>query len=73
MTENQKPYISLKTSKPYSFAIEWIALNDEPGCLDWVEVSGQISVLLVADLYSVNHERVAVDVVRYRKECEVGK
>lgn len=57
----------------YEKAIEWIALNDEPTILDWNEVSHMVSVCLVADVFGFSTDRVAVDVVKFRKAHEVGK
>ncbi len=64
----------MRTPK-YMDAIEWIALNDDPGsqfALDWNEIKDQISIVLVADLFGVSNEIVAVAVCRYRKDHEVG-
>ena len=50
--------------------MQWIALNDGAGdstALDIDSVRGMVSVLLVADLFEVESERVARDVVKYRK------
>lgn len=55
----------------YRFAVEWIALNDESGgpeALDVEFVQSYITTGLVADLFGVTQERVAKDVVRYRKK-----
>jgi len=50
----------------YRDGIAWIALNDEPDDVDLDRVSGYISTLLLADLFAVDNEKVAADVVRYR-------
>lgn len=50
----------------YRVAIEWVALNDEPDELDVDEMSGLISVNLVAYLFGKSHESVAESVVKYR-------
>lgn len=52
----------------YREAAWWIALNDEPLELDLEVVESFISVGLVADIFGVSMERVARDVVRYRKQ-----
>lgn len=51
----------------YRRGVEWIALNDEAGSSDAEDVAGYISTLLLADLFGVEPERVARDVVRYRE------
>lgn len=51
----------------YRSAVAWIALNDEPGCRDTDTVSGFVSVVLTADLFAVEPQKVAADVVRYRE------
>ena len=52
----------------YRHAVSWIAVNDAPGDeLDELELAGFISVLLVADVFAVEAERVAGDVLRVRR------
>lgn len=51
----------------YRHGIELIALNDEAEELDPEVMRTIISVGLLADLFGVDVERVAADVVRYRK------
>ena len=53
----------------YRDAIAWIACKDDagtPDALNLEAVQGHISVCLIADLFGVEQERVARDVVRYR-------
>jgi hypothetical protein len=53
----------------YRVGIEWIALNDDDGsahALSISEVSGMISVALLADLFGKRAIEVAVDVVSFR-------
>jgi hypothetical protein len=50
----------------YRFGVAWIADNDDPSELDPEVVAGFISALLLADLFSVEPERVAADVIRAR-------
>jgi hypothetical protein len=53
----------------YRDAISWIAYNDDaggPDALNFEKVHGYTSVCLIADLFGVEQERVARDVVRYR-------
>ena len=52
--------------KTYKTAVQWIADNDEPTQFDAYEVSGFISVQLVADLYGKDSFDVALDVVNVR-------
>jgi hypothetical protein len=53
----------------YRHGIKWIALNDEPECLDPHSVSYQISSMLLCDLFDVDCGRVGHDIVRYRKQA----
>ena len=48
-------------------AVEWIAFNDEPTCMDEEVVSGFISVLLVADLFGKESHEIAKRVVDTRR------
>lgn len=53
----------------YRAGIAWIALNDDSGskdCLDLVVVSEYLSVALLADLFAVTCRDVAESVVMYR-------
>lgn len=43
-----------------------IAMNDDPGEMDVEAVSDSITVMLLAELFGVERERVARDVVRHR-------
>lgn len=51
----------------YRHAVEWIAYNDDDACMEEEIVREQVTVLLVADLFGVDSERVARDVMRKRK------
>lgn len=54
----------------YKFGVGWIALNDDPGshdALDVDSVAGYISTALLADLFGLDPERVARDIVKYRE------
>jgi hypothetical protein len=57
----------------YRHGVEIIALNDETAETDPEAVAGMISVCLLADLFGVEPERVARDVVRYRTEAAKTK
>lgn len=59
-------------SPSYRFGVQWIAINDDPGsgdALDVESVRGMVSVLLIADLFGCDPLLVASDVVseRYRE------
>lgn len=54
-------------SMSYRYGVEWIALNDEPECMDVEEVAGFISVCLLADLAHKDRHDVARAVVKYRE------
>ncbi len=57
-------------------AVEWIAVNDEPSFRsmeDVEELSGLISVVLVADLWGLDAGDVAVEVIRYRQAEDRGR
>lgn len=57
----------------YRAAVRWIAENDAPGDdLTVEEYAGLVSVCLVADLFDVDQERVAADVVRCRERETFG-
>lgn len=54
----------------YRSGVAWIAMNDDSGSPDATDetvVAGYISTCLLADLFGVTQERVARDVVRYRR------
>lgn len=50
----------------YRDGIRWIARNDETAETDPAEIGRLISVCMLADLFGVTEERVAMDVVRER-------
>jgi hypothetical protein len=52
----------------YREGIECIALNDEPTSLEVEDMEAMASVMLQAVLFGVTQERVAKDVVRFRKK-----
>lgn len=59
------------SKKGYRFGVAWIAENDNPGDNEGVDqVAGYVSVLLLADLFGKEPERVAQDIVRYRRESQ---
>jgi hypothetical protein len=58
---NRKP-----RSKMYLFGVDWIAFNDEPGCMEVETVAGFISTLLLADLFDQRPDDVATDIIESR-------
>lgn len=55
----------------YRAAIEWIALNDDPGSPDALNaevVARYVSSVLIADIFGVEDAKVGVDVVRVRQQ-----
>lgn len=56
----------------YREAVEWIAMNDDNAETDPEVVRYQVTVLLVADLFRLEAERVARDVLRYRAKHDTG-
>lgn len=61
----QKKNAAVRAS--YRRGVAWIALNDEPTETDGETVAGQISVLLLADLFEKEAEVVAAAILRYRR------
>lgn len=57
----------------YRDGVYWIAMNDEPGEEDQVVIAGFISTLLLADLFGVDPQRVARDVLRLRRKEGAGR
>lgn len=56
----------------YLKAVKWIAMNDESGAEEALEkefVSDMISVSLLSDLFNKPREKIAADVVRFRKRA----
>ncbi len=58
----------------YRHAVQWIASEDEPTSRDVESISQYISTLLIADIFAVELDKVANDVLKYRqtheeKEC----
>lgn len=56
----------------YRDGVSIIALNDEPLETDVEAIRLQMTVCLLSDLFDVTPERVADDVVRYRKKNPVS-
>lgn len=54
----------------YREGVEWIALNDSAGEDAYNEeaIAGFISTCLLADLFGVEREKVATDIVKFRKK-----
>lgn len=56
------------SKQDYDFGVAWIANNDNPGDKEGVEqVQHYLTVLLLADLWGVDNDKVAADVIQYRK------
>lgn len=58
----------------YRKGVQWIADNDNPADRHQAleDIAGYISVLLLADLFSVEADRVARDVYRIRARQDKG-
>lgn len=54
----------------YREGVEIIALNDEALEMDPVRMVGMATVLLLAELFGTQQERVAADVIKYRKRYQ---
>jgi len=54
----------------YRFAVQWIADTDESAETDLEAIKSLPSVLLIADLFGIDNERVARDVLRKRTKPE---
>lgn len=54
----------------YRAGVEWIARNDETGdnVLDEKVIAEYISTMLLADLFGLMVQRVAYDIVKFRKK-----
>jgi hypothetical protein len=51
----------------YNDAVDWIGENDDSAVMNLEDVSHQMTVHLVADLFGVKSETVARAVVKYRR------
>lgn len=64
------------TQRPkYREGVEWIAMNDDPGSsdsLDLEAVAGYISTHLLADLYGMDYKEVGRDVINFRTKERKG-
>lgn len=52
----------------YRDAIAWVAQNDDPAVTDPELVHAAVTVGFVADLFGVDQEKVAADVVKFREK-----
>ncbi len=52
----------------YRQGIEWIALNDDPLVMDFEDISCQISVCLLADLFGKEAREVGLAVLAFRRK-----
>lgn len=57
--------------KGYRFAVQWIAMNDEPADRDPDSISSYISTCLLADMYEKDPKKVAKDILLIR-EYDLG-
>jgi hypothetical protein len=53
----------------YRAGVAWIAVNDEPTDRDAESIAGYVSTLLLADLFAIEPDRVAADVLRARRRA----
>ena len=53
---------------PLYKAIDWIARNDESGCMSVDEVAGLMTVCIIADLFDMDTIDIARRVVNRREE-----
>lgn len=56
--------------KGYKFAVQWIAENDDPSVMDLDTIQDNIDVVLIADLFGVAVAKVAIDILKSRKNSE---
>lgn len=56
----------MKRHFSYRKAVEWIALNDEPGLTDVEEISERIVTMMVAELFDRYVVDVAMAIARLR-------
>jgi hypothetical protein len=54
----------------YRATVRWIADNDESAETDLEVIKFLPSVLLIADVFGLDHDRVARDVLRLRAKAE---
>ena len=52
----------------YRYAIETVARNDQPLVTDVDLIAAQITVQLLADIFDVSAETIAVDVAAFRNK-----
>jgi hypothetical protein len=68
---NKKPKKRARTiSTLYREAVEWIALNDDPGSPDSLspyQIADYISTSLVADIFRKSRAQVALDIMEIRR------
>lgn len=70
MTLPARSVLPLRLRHPspnYANGVVWIAVNDEPTCRDRDEIMGQLTVVLLADLFGRDPEIVADDVIAARE------
>lgn len=57
----------------YKKAVQWCAENDEPTSFREEEIVDLISTLLVADIFDKTPEKVALDILNYRRQNKPGE
>jgi len=57
------------SSRKYTTLVEWIAYNDGPGDeLGLSELAGTLTVTMLAHCYNLASEKVAADVLAFRRQ-----
>lgn len=55
----------------YRDAIDYIACNDEPNGMDIEEIIGYTTVQLVSNIFGLDDQKVAKDIVKYREKHNI--
>jgi len=53
------------------YAIEWVAINDEPTDMDEETISEQLTVQLIADLFDKHPITIAERIIEWRERNDV--
>lgn len=54
----------------YTAAMHWVAHNDDDSVMDEEQISEQVTVLLVADLFKLDAIKVARDIIKERQKAK---
>jgi hypothetical protein len=60
----------------YRDAVDWIAMNDDNGSADALDaetVASYVSTILIAAIFGMGADRVAADVVRFRRKEQAAE